>query len=563
MVRKFLQFFYRGFLNREVSSLNQAAFLLGLFSVLSQVIGFLRDRLLAHIFGVGSELDVYYAAFRIPDFLFVAVASVVSLSVLIPIIIERDAKGRAELRRFVDSIFTFFSLFMLLASALTWLLIPALSHFLFRGMSAGELASVVSISRILLVSPIVLGLSNLVGSLTQAYNRFVIYAIAPILYNAGIVAGILIFSPRLGIEGPVIGVVIGVLLHLGIQLPFVWKEGLLPRFTLRLDWQEVKRVAAISVPRTLTLSMSSLVYLFLIAMAARMATGSVSIVSFSWNLQTTSLSIIGVSYSLAAFPTLSRKFREKNMAGFLAQMQDTSRFIIFWSLPLTALMVVLRAQIVRVLLGSGVFDWNATRLVAAALALFVISSVFQSLLLLYMRGFYSAGITKKPFYLNLAATAVLGLTTYGLVYCYYSSYTFPIFMSALMKVVDLPSTAVLMLPLGFTLGTLVNAVLLWISFELEFRGYSRGLWRSWFENTGASVIMGAVAYGGLSAFTRIGATDTLLGIFLQGFLAGLLGIAAWILVLLVLKNRELQETWTALRARFWKVEVIATDPEIV
>lgn len=563
MVRKLLQFFYKGFLNREVNSLNQAAFLLGLFSVLSQIIGFLRDRLLAHIFGVGAELDTYYAAFRIPDFLFVAVASIVSLSVLVPFIIEKDGKGKEELRRFIDSIFTFFSVLMLAAAVAAWFIIPALSSFLFRGMAAGQILAVVSLSRLLLISPIVLGFSNLLGSLTQAYNRFLIYAFAPILYNVGIVLGIIFFSERLGILGPVIGVAVGASLHLLVQVPFISRAGLMPRPTFRPDWEGVKKVAMISVPRTLTLSMGSLVFVFLVSMASRMAEGSVSVLSFAWNLQTISLSVIGVSYSLAAFPTLSRRFQEKNIPAFIEQMQTTTRFIIFWSLPLTALLVVLRAQIVRVLLGSGVFDWNATRLVAASLALFVVSSVFQSLLLLWMRGFYSAGVTKKPFYLNLVSTAILGLSTYALVLYYYSSYTFPYFVSSLMKVLDLPNTVVLMLPLGFTVGTLVNAALLWLSFEREFPGYSRALWRPWFEHLGASVIMGAVTYFGLNVFVRFAATDTLFGIFAQGFSAGLLGLLAGILVLVLLKNRELKETWDALRAKFWKVEVIATDPEIV
>jgi putative peptidoglycan lipid II flippase len=481
----------------------------------------------------------------------------------VPFIIEKDGKGREELRKFIDSVFTFFSVLMLAAAVATWFLIPSLSAFLFRGMPASQVETVVFLSRLLLVSPILLGFSNLFGSLTQAYNRFLIYALAPILYNVGIVLGIILFSERLGILGAALGVAIGAALHLLVQVPFISRAGLMPRPTLRPDWREVRKVAMISVPRTLTLSMGSLVFVFLISMAARMAEGSVSVISFAWNLQTISLSAIGVSYSLAAFPTLSRRFQEKNIPAFIEQMQTTTRFIIFWSLPLTALLVVLRAHIVRVLLGSGVFDWNATRLVAASLALFVVSSVFQSLLLLWMRGFYSAGVTKKPFYLNLASTVILGLVTYAFVLAYYSSYTFPYFMAALMKVLEVPNTAVLMLPLGFTVGTMINALLLWLSFEREFPGYSRSLARPWFEHVGASVIMGAATYLGLNLFVRLIATDTLLGIFAQGFLAGLIGIAAGILTLILLGNRELKETWTALRAKFWKVEVIATDPEIV
>src|SRR3989344_2793455 len=96
------------FLHRETTGLHEAAYLLGFFAVLSQVLAFLRDRLLAHVFGASSSLDIYYAAFRIPDFLFVTVASIVSISVLIPFIIEREQKSREEVRAFIDSVFSYF-----------------------------------------------------------------------------------------------------------------------------------------------------------------------------------------------------------------------------------------------------------------------------------------------------------------------------------------------------------------------------------------------------------------------------------------------------------------------
>ena len=563
MVRKILGFFYQGFLDKEIRSLNQAAFLLGLFSLFSLFLGFLRDRLLAHMFGAGSELDIYYAAFRIPDFLFISVASIVSLSVLIPFIIEKDSQSRQALRGFIDSVFSFFAILMLLAAILAYFLMPQLSQILFKGFSAVAIEEVVFISRLLLLSPVILGLSNLFGSLTQAYNRFLIYALAPILYNAGIVIGILFFSQKLGILGAVIGVILGASLHLLVQVPYVWQSGFLPRLTFRPDWNLIKKVAKISFPRTLTLSMSSIVLLFLVAMAARIAPGSISIISLSNNIQGISLSLIGVSYSLAAFPTLSRKFQEKDMKAFVEQMAISARFIIFWSLPLSATLVVLRAQIVRVLLGSGLFDWSATRLTAAAVALFIVSSLFQSLMLLFMRGFYSAGITRKPFYINLISSLALGLITYYLLEFFYRSNTFHLFITALMKVEDLPTSAVLMLPLGFSLGTFINTVILWYAFEREFPGFSQGIVRTLFEGVGAACIMGAASYAGLNLFAHLFNTDTLVGIFMQGILAGILGIAAGILVLVALKSQELSQVSKVLVSRFWKTKVIATDPEIV
>lgn len=558
MVKKFI-----GFLYQETSSLNQAALLLGLLSLLSQFVGFLRDRLLAHIFGASTELDIYYAAFRIPDFLFVTVASIVSLSVLVPFIIEKDSQGRESLRRFIDNIFSFFSILIFFVAVATYVFMPEISSFLFKGFSAENLLRVVFISRLLLLSPILLGLSNLFGSLTQAYNRFMLYAFAPVLYNAGIVIGVVGFSSRWGIEGVAFGVILGAVMHLVIQIPFIFSSGLIPRPIVGFDWKVIEQVVKISLPRTLTLSMSAITLLFLTAMASRMSDGSVSILNFGNNIQTISLSMIGVSYSLAAFPTLTRKFQEKDMKAFLEQMQVTARFIIFWSLPFTALIFVLRAQIVRVLLGSGLFDWTATRLTAAVVALFVLSTVFQSLILLLMRGFYSAGHTRRPFYINLVSTIFLVVITHGLIKLFYFSSTFHYFITSLLKVEDLSGSAILMLPLGFTLGTLLNGILLWASFEREFRGFSRGVWRTCFEGLGAGFIMAGVTYVALNFFAQIIDGSTLPGIFFQGLFSGVLGIFSGVLVLKALKSVELREVGESLHTKFWKSKVIATDPEIV
>lgn len=558
MVRKILSFLYK-----ETPSLNQAALLLGLFALLSQVLAFLRDRLLAHIFGASTELDIYYAAFRIPDFIFITVASVVSLSVLVPFIIEKESLGREVLKDFVNNIFSFFSILIIIVSGLAYLLMPTISSVLFKGFSDVALTEVVSISRVLLLSPIILGFSNLFGSLTQAYNRFTIYALAPLLYNAGIIIGIILLAERLGVMGVAIGVVLGASLHTLVQLPFIAFSGLLPRLSFHLDFSSIARVVSISLPRTLTLSMTSIAGIFLVSMASLMTAGSVSILSFSLNLQSVPLSIIGVSYSLAAFPTLSRRFRDNNVEAFREQMATTARFIIFWSLPLTVLFIVLRAQIVRVVLGSGLFDWEDTRLTAAALALFTLSSMFQCLLLLFMRGFYSAGFTRKPFFINLVSTAFLIISTWGLVKFFYLSEGFRYFMSALFKVEDLPGSVVLMLPLGFSIATIINGFLHWIVFEKEFRGFSQGVTRAFFDCFGASVIMGAIAYVGLNIFAPLFNVDTLPGIFLQGALAGLLSVAVGIIVLILLKNRELVEIWHVIHQKFWKMKVIATDPEIV
>ncbi len=557
MVRQIFGFFYK-----ETHKLHQAAFLLAFFSLLSQLLGFVRDRSLAHYFGASTHLDVYYAAFKVPDLIFVTFASVVSLSVLVPFIIERESQGRENVKKFVDDIFSFFSLFILISCLIFFWLMPEISTVLFKGFTPEALKEVVYLSRILLISPIFLGVSNLFGSLTQAYNRFLVYAFAPVLYNLGIIIGIFAFARGGAVNGVAWGVVLGSILHLVIQIPFVIKMGLMPKPKI-FDWESIKRVVMHSMPRTITLSLSQLSGVFLVSLASLMTAGSISIFTFAQNISSVPLSIIGVSYSLAAFPTLSRHFSQNNLKDFFEQMSITVRHIIFWSLPTIALFVVLRAQIVRVLLGTGNFDWADTRLTAASLAILALSALSQSLVLLFIRAFYSAGHTKRPFLISIFSTVFLILASYLSVKLYYSWSAFGLFVSSLLKVDDLTGTVVLMLPLGFSLGTILSSVIYWVAFEKVFGKFGRETYRTLFVSLATAVFVGFGSYVGLNAFAGLFNLDTLLGIFGQGFLAGILGILFGMIVLWLLKSVEFKELWQALHQKFGKVEAVAENQEIV
>jgi putative peptidoglycan lipid II flippase len=199
-------------------------------------------------------------------------------------------------------------------------------------------------------------------------KRFVVYAISPLVYNIGIIIGIVFLYPTLGVKGLFWGVILGALLHMSIQIPLIYGSGLLPKFTLSLKVSEIWKVIKVSIPRTLTISSTQISSFFLVSMASLFQSGSVAVFNLGLNLQSVPLTIVGVSYSSAVFPVLSKYFVEKNKESFLARMIESTKHIIFWSFPITILFVVLRAQIVRTIYGAGNFDWSDTRLTAAALA---------------------------------------------------------------------------------------------------------------------------------------------------------------------------------------------------
>lgn len=551
------------FLSREVEGLHQAAYLLAFFSLLSTILALFRDRLLAYYFGAGENLDIYYSAFRIPDIIFVTVASMVGASVLIPFIISKIDEGRESLAKFINSIWTFYFVLVVLFSVIMFFLSPFILKLLFPIFYKDKeiFSLLVYMTRILLLSPIFLGLSNLFSSITQVYKRFFIYALSPVFYNIGIILGIVFLYPIFGLKGLAFGVVFGAFLHFAIQIPFVKRENLFPKF-IKPDFASIKKVVFVSLPRTITLSSSELSELVLVSLASFLFIGSVSIFNFSFNLQSVPYSIIGISYSLAVFPTLTRFFSSGQRDKFLEQMLVTSKHIIFWSVPVSVFLIVLRAQIVRTILGSGRFDWNDTRLTSAALAIWTISLLAQNLSTLFVRSFYSRGKTKEPLYINIVGSFIIIIFSYLFILLFQKFDVFAYFIESIFKVSGLDGTVVLMLPLGYSIGMIITMLFHILSFRKEFRGFVSKIFKTFFQVFGASIIGGFICYKFLFVFDNIFDINTFIGIFLQGLFSGLIGVSVFMFVLVLLSNQELKDIFYSMKGKIWKSKIIAPEAEM-
>ena len=545
MVRRIINIFYK-----EFTTINQAAILLGIFTLLSQVLGLVRDRLLASEVGVSASLDVYYAAFRIPDIVFALAASLVSITILIPFFIEakhKDSEHRGHSQKFINSVFTAFFIGIIVLSAIIFILMPYLAPMIAPGFDADQISSLIQLSRIMLLSPIFLGFSNLFGTITQSARKFFVYATAPILYNAGIVIGIIALYPIFGIHGLVYGVIIGAILHMAIQIPVIIRQGYIPRLTSQIHWKYIGRITALSLPRTFTLSINKILIAVFIALASKISDGAVSIFNFAWNLQNVPLALIGMSFSVAAFPTLVQYFADNDRENFLKQIIAPARQIIFWSLPVIVFFIVLRAHIVRVILGAGYFSWTDTRLTAAALALFVLSIMFQGLILLLVRGYYAAGQTWRPLWITVVGASVSMASAFGFLHLFE---TYPVLANAvesMLRVQGVPGTSVLMLALAYTCGEAIRFIIMYFWFRREYmRGYAPGLARVFLESLIGSLVMGFSIYHLLQIFNQYFDINTFTGVFMQGFLSGSIGIILAVLTLVALGNQELRAIYHAL-----------------
>ncbi len=532
----------------KIGGLNEAAFWLALFAFFSQILAFLRDRLLAYHFGAGADLDIYYAAFKFPDLIFVTVASLVSISALVPLFAKKETEGERHLKTATASIFTVFSVLIVVCCIAAWFLMPFIIKTSFTGFSALAQQETIALSRILLLSPLLLGFSNFFGSIVQYEKRFILYSVSPLLYNIGIILGIILLTEAIGIKAAVIGVVGGALMHLLMQALFIPTSPLRPRLTLRIKWADIWETTRLSVPRTLALSIVSFVSFVFVALASRLAEGSIAIFNFASNLQSVPLSLIGVSFSLAAFPSLAVSAARKNTEEVIQKISLGLRQIIFWSLPLSVFIIVLRAHIVRVVLGSGSFDWSATRLVAASLALFVVSAVFQGIQLFLSRSLYALGKTKWPLLGNILGGVSSVVSALLFINYYEKLRSFFAFLALILKVDNLPYE-ILLLPLAFSLGSLVSAMVLFFALDggLVSKVWQRIESAVW-HGIISSLVCGVSIVFGLWLFDGLFNLDTFLGVLGHGFLAGVAGIASTAIYLILSKDPEMK----AITARFKK-----------
>lgn len=552
MVRRVFALMYQ-----EVRGLHQAAYVLAMFAIGSQLLALMRDRLLAHQFGAGAELDIYYAAFRLPDLLFVLFASTLSVYVLIPFV-SRAGKDGSHL---LSQVFTLFLLAYSLFGVLAFFLAPYFVPKLFPGIA--DTGSLVLLSQILLLQPFLLGISSLFGVVTQLGHRFVLYAISPLTYNLGIIVGIVFLYPTFGLLGLGLGVVLGAFLHLIVQWPFVRRSELSIGLVFRFNWSEIGKILTLSIPRALTLSMQQIVLLFLVGLASAMTVGSVAIFQFAYNLQSVPLAIIGVSYSVAAFPMLAELYGKKMRTEFALHIITSLRHIIFWSVPAIALIIVLRAQIVRVVLGSGAFDWSDTRLTAAVLALLVISLLAQAINLVVIRAFYAGGKTLVPFVVTFLGSLLAIASAYGFLSFYISETSIHGVVSAFMRLEGVSGSEVLAIAFGYTIAVILQSIVLLTVLSRSFSIPMRWALRSLVYAFSAATVGGLFAYVTLNFIVEGVDQARFVGIMIQGFLAGCAGVFGTIITYAWFKSPELHEVYISFQKKLLKTDVVAPQEEII
>ncbi len=374
---------------------------------LSRVLGWLRLVVISTTFGANGELDTFFAAFRIPDLMFKLVAAGALSSALIPIVaslLATDQEARAW--RVVSTVVDLMLIVLLVLGVLVALTAPVLVPAFTPGFDLIQIARTVELTRIMLLSPILLALGAVATSVLNARGRFAASAIAPIVYNVAIILAALLLAPTLGVEGLALGVVLGSLGHLAIQLRPLLAGGFRYEPIIELDDEQARKALYLMAPRAVGLGVSQITFIVATTLASVLGAGAITAFNISFTLLQIPIGVIGVPLGVVVFPSLARELARGAVSEYVHLLTRSLRLLLYVMLPITGLAIVLRRQVVTVLFDYGRFDSHAIDLTANTLLFFLFGLAAHSAIAVLARAFYARQDTRTPVAAAILAVAI-------------------------------------------------------------------------------------------------------------------------------------------------------------
>lgn len=531
--------------------LQGAAGLLVVTMVLSNALGFLRDLILANTIPL-SALDTYYAAFRLPDFMFNLFILGAISSAFIPVFLDLKAKeGDASAWQLAHNLVHSALTVLFVLGVVLFIFMPqVLPHFV-PGFSEIKLAATIPLARILLLSPLFFSISYVLGGVLNAHKKFFAYALAPLMYNLAIIIGGLL-SPYWGVEGVAWAVVIGALLHMLVQIPSLKMLQYRYKFVVNFRDKNLRRVIKLMIPRSISLGMTQFVLLFFTRIASTLPTGSISIYTLTNNFQTTPVAIFAASIGTAVFPMLGAAVSEDKPAEYRNLLTQSLKGMFFFMIPSMVLFWVFRAHIIRLYLALNHQTWADTIRAIDTFSWFILALAAQGFNIIIIRAFYARHDTKNPMIISLFSGVVAVLLALTFARTFHD---------------------VAALSLAFACATLIESTCLFITFQIIHKHNLSVL--PLLETIGISLIFSLIAGGvarlalyivseGFLTSTPGLGTDRILPLFLALFTAALLGGGIYLLLAYVSNRQELRWIWPRRAATLPlpDTEEIATDEGI-
>jgi putative peptidoglycan lipid II flippase len=500
-----------------------ASLILTVAALASRLLGWIRLLVIGSQFGASRELDAYFAAFRIPDAIFQLVVAGALSAALIPVFSSYRAREQErEAWKLASSVINLVVIALAGFSLLMAVFAPLVVPIVAPGFDAPTTELTVRMTRIMLLSPVFIGMGAVVSGILNSYQRFALPAMAPLVYNLAIIGAAILLAPAVGVEGLAIGVAVGSLAHLAIQLPHLARVGQRYDLTIGLGHPGVRKVVWLMGPRVLGLAAVQINFIVSTLLASNMPAGSVTAYNYAFQLMQIPVGVLGVSVAVALFPTLSRDAALGRLSQIRQQVAASLRILIFLAAILTAGMTVLAEPLVAVFFQYGLFSSDSTQRTAEALVFFALGLAAQTVVHLLARTFYSLQDTRTPVTWAVVAVAL--------------NLPLMVWLSGPMGVSGLA--------LAMSITAVVEVAGLLVALRVRLSGLDGSALLS-------SVVRSAAA-GAAAALVMLGAlgvSRTLLGVLLEnglGRLAILVGISAiglaiYLVVAAALGSRELAE----------------------
>ncbi|NMB92280.1 MAG: murein biosynthesis integral membrane protein MurJ [Parcubacteria group bacterium] len=404
-------------INHQSETVLEAGLLMSVLTFLGSILGLLRNALLASRFGASHSLDVYYASFRLPDLIYnIFIIGAISAA-FIPLFNEYLTKDKDKSWQFSSLIMTTIGVLMTIFGLVIISLARPLLTRLLIGFDQENIEMAVLLTRIMMIQPLFLGISSVVSGILRSFRLFFISALAPLVYNLGIIIGIIFLVPLFGLKGLAYGVVFGAFLHLFIQVPALWRLGYhLQKFQLSEFVTGFKKLIVLMTTRASGIILSQLFLVGVTSISTLLRAGTLTIITFVDNILP--YTTFALPFADAAFPKLSRLEAEKNQNDFIKVFENTLSQILFFLIPLTIWIIIFREPIVRLLLGYGKFDWQATWNTMKILAILAVGMIFQGSNYYFLKVFFAKKDAQRPFWASLMAYSL------GLLVCYKLSLIF-------------------------------------------------------------------------------------------------------------------------------------------
>jgi len=396
----------------------QAATIVMVLLVVSRVLGLLRDIVISHQFGTTRALDAYFAAFNIPDFIFNVVAGGALGSAFIPTFAAALAQGDTRRAWRLASAVIHLALILLttLAALLAIFAPQVVTLTVARGFAPADQALTADLMRWMLITPIVFGVSGIVMGILNAHQHFVLPALAPVLYNAAIIAGALLLATTIGVYGLVAGVVAGAFLHLAGQLPWLisrwqiadsgWQPFHQPSAISHLLSDDVREVGRLMLPRTLGIAAVQINFLINTILASSLAAGRIAALGYAWRVMLLPVGVIGQSLATVVFPTFSAQVARQELDDFRSTFSAVFRMTLYLTIPAAVGLFVLGAPFIALLFERGEFDARSTAETAYALQFYALGLFAHSGLEIITRAFYALHDTRTPVMIGIGAMAL-------------------------------------------------------------------------------------------------------------------------------------------------------------